>query len=451
MTVIYSALLDGYLNGERTLSDERLSYLVVSTPEGEFNSSDPEHEQEYDFWLFSTHFLGDGMALHTTANEFFNLLADASPDQITPHNNIEALLSARGEEATQPGAELVVKPEGFAHAMESKLVTPEGWGRMAWAGARVEFNRDQAKLIGGHAFQRAKLGERKTLVPTAAWDAAQTKKILGNCKTHGATIATAVFALSNVAYIRSTPEGLGKGLRDERLPVMLYSALNVRPFLQNEGDWYHIAIGYYNIILPAFLPKTITPAQAFWHRSLVVRQQTSAVVKSKWMAPRTKLMALERERRSIGFEIEDESRRQAKKAETVAAGLAQAVTGLGISDSTEPVILPPPVSAPVPAPAPAPAPAPPKKVVTPSTALMGLSMLGNLDGMYSHKTMHGLKLHTLTTGSRQRPGALLLFAYTFAGKFWMSLGYDSHGFAEGTIEAWWDEMLKGVDEFLLEA
>ncbi len=240
-----AALLDGYLNGERTLSDERLSYLVISTPEAEFNSPDTEHEQEYDFWLFSTHFLGDGMALHTTANEFFNLLAAPSPDPAAPNKNIDAVLAARGEDLTKPEAELEVKPEHFAHAMESKLVTPEGWGRMAWAGARVEFNRDQAKLIGGHAFQRAKLGERKTIVPTVSWDGAKTKKILANCKAHGATIATAVFALSNIAYIRSTPEGTGKGERDERLPVMLYSALNVRPFLQNEGDWYHIAIGYY--------------------------------------------------------------------------------------------------------------------------------------------------------------------------------------------------------------
>ena len=55
----------------------------------------------------------------------------------------------------------------------------------------------------------------------------------------------------------------------------------------------------------------------------------------------------------------------------------------------------------------------------------------------------------LSTGSRQRPGALLLFAYTFAGKLWLCLGYDQNGFAENVIESWWSEVLKGVDEFLL--
>lgn len=40
-----------------------------------------------------------------------------------------------------------------------------------------------------------------------------------------------------------------KGKRDERLPCMLYSALNLRPWLLDGGkpdaDWFHIAIGYY--------------------------------------------------------------------------------------------------------------------------------------------------------------------------------------------------------------
>ena len=45
---------------------------------------------------------------------------------------------------------------------------------------------------------------------------------------------------------------------------------------------------------------------------------------------------------------------------------------------------------------------------------MGVSMLGNLDGMYKHAAYPDITLKSLTTGSRQRPGGLLLFAYTFA-------------------------------------
>lgn len=86
--------------------------------------------------------------------------------------------------------------------------------------------------------------------------------------------------------------------------------------------------------------------------------------------------------------------------------------------------------------------------------------------MYKHTTFNGIKLHTfvllasssppsltslrrLTTGSRQRPRALLLFAYTFADKLWFSLGYDVNGFEERAIEKWWSELQSGVEEFLL--
>ncbi|KAG8728092.1 hypothetical protein FRC12_022020 [Ceratobasidium sp. 428] len=84
----------------------------------------------------------------------------------------------------------------------------------------------------------------------------------------------------------------------------------------------------------------------------------------------------------------------------------------------------------------------------PSTALMGLSLLGNLDGVYKHAMYGEVKLHTLTTGSRQRAGAMLLFGYTFVGKLWLCFGYDENGFPRGVVEEFWKEVLTGVDEFL---
>ena len=79
-------LLDSYLNGPRTLSSTRLSYLIVSQPEPEettengSNSSDASQtdaDSEYNLLLCATHFLGDGMALHTCANELFSLLSSS--------------------------------------------------------------------------------------------------------------------------------------------------------------------------------------------------------------------------------------------------------------------------------------------------------------------------------------------------------------------------------------
>ncbi|GAA6006593.1 hypothetical protein JCM10207_004987 [Rhodosporidiobolus poonsookiae] len=427
------ALLDAYLNGPRTLSDRRLAYLLVSTPEATFSSSDPTTEQEYDVFFFATHFIGDGMALHTTADEFFSLLTSESAFPLSP------------------------APTALAPAMESKLLGSASWGKLGWAAGQVEFANDQAKLIGGHAFPRAKRGVRKTLVPTVSYDSDKTKRILATCKSRGSTISHAVFALCNVAFVRSVKEER----RKPEMPVMIYSALNVRGFLKkDDADPYHIAIGYYNVILPSFIPSSLPASTYFWHQSASVRAQTSKAVKSPFLAARTALMALERERRSIGFEKADEEKRR-KEVEDV----ADALLGLGISGApaqsdeakkaaeTERVAREEALKAARtlagtkeakeeirPA-------ALPK---APSTALMGVSMLGNLDGIYKHASYQGVQLHTLTTGSRQRPGALLLFAYTFAGKLFLSLGYDSHGFEAGAIEAWWAELLKGVDELLLE-
>ena len=57
--------------------------------------------------------------------------------------------------------------------------------------------------------------------------------------------------------------------------------------------------------------------------------------------------------------------------------------------------------------------------------------------------------NSLTTGSRQRAGALLLFGYTFRGQLTLCLGYDENGFAHGEIPAWWRHLLYGVDQHLL--
>jgi hypothetical protein len=84
----------------------------------------------------------------------------------------------------------------------------------------------------------------------------------------------------------------------------------------------------------------------------------------------------------------------------------------------------------------------------PSTALIGLSLLGNLDGMYKHADFPKIELHTLTTGSRQRPGSMLLFGYTFAGKLFVSLGYDENGFEKEVVQRFWANVLGGIDEFL---
>lgn len=116
--------LDAYLNGPRILSDERLAYLIISTSAPTFSSTSPDEEQEYDLFLLSTHFLGDSMALHTTANEFFELLAADGP------KGIEAVLAKRSSEDIEYGEEEEIDTARLTEAMEEGLVTLAGWGQM---------------------------------------------------------------------------------------------------------------------------------------------------------------------------------------------------------------------------------------------------------------------------------------------------------------------------------
>ncbi|GAA5849079.1 hypothetical protein JCM3766R1_002291 [Sporobolomyces carnicolor] len=432
-------LLNSYLNGERLLGDDRLAYLVLSTPEQTF-SNDSDEIQDYDFFLFSTHFIGDGMALHTTANEFFTLLA-ADGDIREPF-----------EPSFERDLDLSLLPP----TLEDHVKVSGMQGSLAWQTRKADLGRIDAKNIGGQTFARASRGPRHTVVPTVSFSLAESKRILSKCKSHGSTIASALFALSNLAYIRSTPAD--RMLK--ALPTNFYSALNVRGILrgQERKDPYHLAIGYYNIILPSFYPpaSTVPTSTYFWHQAASVRRQTSRIVKSPFLTSRTVLMAFERERKSIGFE------RAAEESTRASSYLQKGVRGLGITSDGDAVD---------------------KEIermrreaedgertkerakakeqrerdssrsesTVPKDSLMGLSMLGNLDGIYDQGGFaeRGFELDTLTTGSRQRPGALLLFSYTFAGKLWISLGYDSNGFVEGTIEAWWRELLRGVDEILL--
>lgn len=196
----------------------------------------------------------------------------------------------------------------------------------------------------------------------------------------------------------------------------MYSALNLRPYFTvkpaNDSYWF-LAVGYFNVILPTFIPRSIDMSSVFWHRARVAKEQSTRAAKNKMIVSRSLLMAEERGERARLWAKEDDEKERG-------------------------IFVPPP---------------PPETTDTaprtPSAALIGLSLLGNLDGIYKHGTFPSVKLHTLTTGSRQRSGGMLLFGYTFAGKLWISLGYDVNGFEKVMVEQFWENVLRTTDEFLL--
>ena len=199
----------------------------------------------------------------------------------------------------------------------------------------------------------------------------------------------------------------------------MYSALNMRPYLiadklLNDSYWF-ISIGYFNIILPTFLPKSGEISSTFWHRARLAKAQSLKAVKTPMAISRCRQMTRERVTRARVWAREDDDK---------------------LAGTFKKLVVAPPADNQV-------------KDKVPTSALMGLSLLGNLDGIYKHKTFPDIELHTLTTGSRQRSGGMLLFGYTFVEKLWISFGYDKNGFQEDVVDAFWSRVIGAVDEFLL--
>lgn len=200
----------------------------------------------------------------------------------------------------------------------------------------------------------------------------------------------------------------------------MYSALNLRPYMARspESYWF-LAVGYFNVVLPTFLPRTISDTKTFWHRARLSKEQSARAAKNSMAVYRTREMSKKRGAQARAWGKEDDQKANGTWIPTPPASLQQ------VTSTTSP---------------------PPPKA--PSNALIGLSMLGNLDGIYKHQDFKSIKMHTLTTGSRQRNGGMLLFGYTFVGKLWLSLGYDEEGFEKETVGKFWDGLQAAVDEFL---
>ncbi|KAF8735009.1 hypothetical protein AX14_002919 [Amanita brunnescens Koide BX004] len=385
-------LVDSYLNGPRTLSNERLSYLIVNLPNSQPTGSD---EVDCDFLICATHFLGDGMALHQFANDFFSLLGG---DWTT--SDLSKILD---DEICNRRAAMKYLPK----ALEDRL-PPTQDGHFQRAAKLVDYHRSQEKNIGGQAFPRQSGSPRKTVVHNEAFDAQRTKAILKKCKAQGVSVSSALFAACNLAWARTSSQS-------PELPSMMYSALNVRPNLLSEpslhDSYWFIAIGYFNVILPSFFPASADVAPTFWHRSREAKKQSTAAMKNPMLISRCRQMARERSERAQTFARQDDGEpvKPTQNAVTLFGGASER---------------------------------------PPSKALIGLSLLGNLDATYKHATYPGIRLHTLTTGSRQRSGGMLLFGYTFAGKLWISLSYDENGFDKSVVETFWNNVLQVVDTYM---
>lgn len=226
-------VLDRYLNGPRTLGPHRLAYMfVASVPPSHAqgrdaantlptpavsprpDAQDGEDRRDYDLFLCTTHFLGDGMSLGRFMNEFLELIGERvrvsegaqEYERERTTEEIESML--KNEWETQWGAEARAKEDVTARevlprAMEDVLpALPSGCTMFRAAATKVDFENTQKKLIGYHAFPRARGKPRRTIVPTLSLDEARSRKVLKTCKAHGVSVSNALFALSALSWSR---------------------------------------------------------------------------------------------------------------------------------------------------------------------------------------------------------------------------------------------------------
>lgn len=220
-------------------------------------------------------------------------------------------------------------------------------------------------------------------MPTVRYSPEETQAMLTQCKSRAkVTVASALFALCALAYARlndSREEPM-----DPSWPLMIYSALNTRAKdAALGGDHFHINISYYNIVLPAYSPTQLHARSngVLWARAQSVQAQTRKIVRSPFKDARVLLTAFERGARSLKFARQDLAADLAKRE--IEQGKPEQLVGLGISGidvEPQPAVVKPAT--------------PSKDAVarrdeqertlgeraghkSPSTALMGVSMLGS--------------------------------------------------------------------------
>ncbi|KAJ7512508.1 hypothetical protein B0H11DRAFT_484253 [Mycena galericulata] len=384
-------LISTYMDGPRKLSNEYLSYLVIS--EGE--NAPGSDVSEYNILMCAPHFIGDGTALHQSTHELLYLVTS---------NKTDAELAM---ELDRPQIWANILPA----SVESRLsVPPSALGKAA---CKINYLQTLSKEIGGHTFSRVQRGPKRTLLEEREFTETQTKAILANCKTNGVTVNHALTALCNIAWTRCTSQSpelpmflflpSSNETAKNIINRMLYTAANLRPHLaphSSSSHWF-LALTYFTISLPAFPPANAK----VWHRARIAKVQMQSAVRSPLLPARALLSAAARARRTPA--------------------------------SSPSAFVPPPES-----------PAFPTRPAA-SAALLGISLIGDLDRTYVRTAYGaGVHLHSVATASRLKPGGLLLLGHSFGGRLVLQLCWDSMGFAEGEVERFWTALTDAVPEFL---
>lgn len=124
------------------------------------------------------------------------------------------------------------------------------------------------------------------------------------------------------------------------------------------------------------------------------------------------------------FMIEDRGNRARRFAEMddQLAGVIPSPSKIDPKPISQPTSIPQPLAAKAPSPMP------------PALALIGLSLPGPLDQVYKHSLYPTIDVQNIYPSNRKAPGQILLFAHTFKGRFWFTIGWEGNGLIGGNSE-----------------
>ncbi|KAJ7720290.1 hypothetical protein DFH07DRAFT_1008899 [Mycena maculata] len=175
------------------------------------------------------------------------------------------------------------------------------WGqrRIAYEAAarRIDSQNVHRRSIGAHAFPRISSPVTKTTLVDVKFNRAETTTPLARCKAERVTLQNTVFALFNFTWIRTAQNFANDGLHRHQPPAAPRRHLASKMTL---------ALGYGNIVLPAFIPSSADPRAMFWLRALSAQSQMRRQTQSPLLLSRSQILSAERGRRPKAFARQDD-------------------------------------------------------------------------------------------------------------------------------------------------
>lgn len=241
-------------------------------------------------------------------------------------------------------------------------------------------------------------------------------------------------------------------------PALMYTAVGMRALLPPLDESSSggvkpshacLSVGYFNVMLPTnSLPPSVSnpnpdssvmmqsQARWFWEQARSARRQGEEAIRDPSFLARTVEHGKDRCARAKAFAHLDDARLSA----------ASSTTGPNTHSVPSATKSPTPPTSPTSPPSKASisAPRPP-----PSAALIGFSLIGNLDPLYAPQRFPSIQVVQSTSGTRKGPGSILVFSHTLAGRLYITIGWDREGFEPGLMEDFSRGLVEIVKEFAL--